>query len=149
MAQGHPLNEGHSAFAILEWARLKKRPAADPPCPGITGESTVFTTHTPVGQTTTVPGGLAEEHLEPLAEGLGLPIQEVLGLGRIHPGSADEPFLPTVLALKLARRANAPPPRAVSGHVAPLAGAAERLRAHRARNQQVHLRPGAGTRRHL
>jgi starch phosphorylase len=103
------LNEGHSAFAILEWARLKHETCGMNPRHAlrVAGESTVFTTHTPVeAGHDRFPAALAEEHLGALATGLGLPIQEVLGLGRVHPGDAEDPFLPTVLALKLARRAN-------------------------------------------
>jgi starch phosphorylase len=46
------------------------------------------------------------EYLKPLAEGLKLPLDEVLGLGRVNPHDHGSQFLPTVLALKLSRRAN-------------------------------------------
>jgi starch phosphorylase len=103
------LNEGHSAFAILEWARQKVETCGMAPRPAIraAGDSTVFTTHTPVeAGHDRFPSVLAEEHLRPLADALGLPIQEVLGLGRVHPDDEQAPFLPTVLALRHARRAN-------------------------------------------
>jgi starch phosphorylase len=68
---------------------------------------TVFTTHTPVeAGHDRFPAELAEEHLRPLAEGLGLDIQQVLGFGRVDPNDNHSPFLPTVLALRHSRRAN-------------------------------------------
>jgi starch phosphorylase len=104
------LNEGHSAFAILEWARHRVQQDAMNPWAAIqeASSATVFTTHTPVeAGHDRFPAGLAEEHLRPMAEGLHLPIQEVLGLGRVNPDDHGSPFLPTVLALKHSLRANA------------------------------------------
>jgi len=104
------LNEGHSSFAILEWARHRVQHDHMDPWAALQEASagTVFTTHTPVeAGHDRFPAELAEEHLRPLAEGLGLPIQEVLGLGRVDPADHGSPFLPTVLALKHCRRANA------------------------------------------
>ena len=103
------LNEGHSAFAILEWARRRVQQDNMDPWAAIQEASsgTVFTTHTPVeAGHDRFPAELAEEHLRPLAEGLRLHIQDVLGLGRIDPNDHGSPFLPTVLALKHCRRAN-------------------------------------------
>ncbi|MBW8874620.1 MAG: alpha-glucan family phosphorylase [Acidobacteria bacterium] len=103
------LNEGHSAFALLERGReLVERT-------GVTAAEalrevaamSVFTTHTPVeaGHDRFRPE-LARPHLEPLALGLSLPLDEVMDLGSEHPGDLAAPFCPTVLALKLTRRAN-------------------------------------------
>jgi starch phosphorylase len=103
------LNEGHSAFAILEWARHRIQQDNLEPMAAMreAAAGTVFTTHTPVeAGHDRFPAELAEEHLRPLAEGLRLPIQTVLGFGRINPDNHGEPFLPTVLALKNCRRAN-------------------------------------------
>jgi starch phosphorylase len=103
------LNEGHSAFAILEWARHRVQQDGMDPWAAIreAASATVFTTHTPVeAGHDRFPAGLAEEHLQPLAEGLKLHIQDVLGLGRVDPNDHGSPFLPTVLALKHSRRAN-------------------------------------------
>jgi starch phosphorylase len=104
------LNEGHSAFAVLELVRRRmetegidvreaKRRASS---------QVVFTTHTPV------PAGhdrfsreLVEEHLGPLGDALTLTAGELMDLGRVHPGDGGETFCMTVLALKLCRRANA------------------------------------------
>jgi starch phosphorylase len=103
------LNEGHSAFAILEWARHRVQQDSLDPWAAIqeAASGTVFTTHTPVeAGHDRFPADLAEEHLRPLAEALHLHIQDVLGLGRIDPNDHGSPFLPTVLALKHCRRAN-------------------------------------------
>ncbi len=103
------LNEGHSAFAILEWARQKKEICGMDPWRALreVAASTVFTTHTPVeAGHDRFPSDLAEDHLRTLSENLGLHLQEVLGLGRAHPHDPTEPFMPTVLALRHSRRAN-------------------------------------------
>ena len=104
------LNEGHSAFAALELVR--QRMAAE----GVdaweslrrVASQIVFTTHTPV------PAGhdrfneqMIEEHLGPLRDELGLPLHELMGLGRVHPHDGGETFCMTVLALKACHRANA------------------------------------------
>ena len=104
------LNEGHSAFAAIEFARLRMIGEGIDASEAIRRVSShvVFTTHTPV------PAGhdrfspqLVEEHLGPLRESLGLSPEQFVGLGRVDPGDAGEAFCMTVLALKLSRRANA------------------------------------------
>src|SRR5271166_1886999 len=104
------LNEGHSAFAVLEAIRMRMEDegiAFDAAVPRVSRE-VVFTTHTPV------PAGhdrfdarLVEEHIGPLREALGLSQESLLGLGRENPSNGDELFCMTVLALRLSRRANA------------------------------------------
>src|SRR5437763_9125257 len=104
------LNEGHSAFAVLEAIRMRMEEEGigfDAAVPRVSRE-VVFTTHTPV------PAGhdrfdarLVEEHIGPLREALGLSEQSLLGLGREKPNNSDESFCMTVLALRLSRRANA------------------------------------------
>jgi glycogen phosphorylase len=104
------LNEGHSAFAILEWARYRVQTDGLDPWRAIKEASsgTVFTTHTPVeAGHDRFPAELASEHLAALAEGLRLPLHDVMSLGRVNPDDHGAPFLPTVLALKCSRRANA------------------------------------------
>lgn len=103
------LNEGHSAFALLERARHRIQADGMDPHKALqeVASATVFTTHTPVDAGhDRFPADLAAEHLRPLAEGLKLPLDEVMGLGRVNPHDHGSPFLPTVLALKLSRRAN-------------------------------------------
>src|SRR5260221_812419 len=104
------LNEGHSAFAVLEAIRIRMEEEGikfDSAVPRVSRE-VVFTTHTPV------PAGhdrfdatLVEEHLGPLRESLGLSPESFLGLGRENPNNSDELFCMTVLALRLSQRANA------------------------------------------
>ena len=103
------LNEGHSAFALLERARHRIHTDGLSPHQALqeVAAATVFTTHTPVDAGhDRFPADLAAEHLGPLASGMNLPLDEVLGLGRVNPHDQGSPFLPTVLALKLSRRAN-------------------------------------------
>jgi len=104
------LNEGHSAFAALE--RVRQRMIAE----GVDAwealrriaSQIVFTTHTPVpAGHDRFPEHLIEEHLGPLREELGLPLHELMGLGRVYPHDNGEEFCMTVLALKASTRANA------------------------------------------
>lgn len=104
------MNEGHSAFAPLEYIRM--RMVED----GLSFDDAMrkviwhccFTTHTPV------PAGhdrfdwnLYEEHLGPIADQLGLGAAGLVGMGRVDPNNANESFCMTVLAFKCSRRANA------------------------------------------
>ncbi|HEX6903216.1 MAG TPA: alpha-glucan family phosphorylase [Thermoanaerobaculia bacterium] len=103
------LNEGHSAFALLERGRELVETQGLEPAEALreVAAMSVFTTHTPVeaGHDRFRPD-LASQHLEALARGLGMPIDEVMALGSEHPGDPNAPFCPTVLALKLTRRTN-------------------------------------------
>src|SRR5450432_4859426 len=82
------LNEGHSAFAVLEAIRMRMEDegiAFDAAVPRVSRE-VVFTTHTPV------PAGhdrfdaaLVEEHVGPLRQALGLSQESLMGLGREDP----------------------------------------------------------------
>ena len=104
------LNEGHSAFAVLETIRHRMQTEGlsfDEARRRVTGQ-TVFTTHTPV------PAGhdrfsseLIEEHLGPLRDALGLSHDRLMAEGRVNAHDFGEPFCMTVLALKNSRRANA------------------------------------------
>ena len=104
------LNEGHSAFALLEAVRSRMQDegiAFDGAIPRVSRE-VIFTTHTPV------PAGhdrfdaaLMEEHLGPLREKLGISQETLMGLGREVPSNHQETFCMTVLGLRLSRRANA------------------------------------------
>jgi starch phosphorylase len=108
-ASVYHLNEGHCAFAILERAVWRVKNDGMEPHAALreSAQATVFTTHTPVDAGhDRFPVDMAAEHLRPIAEGLGLPIEEVLGFGRVNPGDLGSPFMPTVLALKFSRRAN-------------------------------------------
>ncbi|MEO5924353.1 MAG: alpha-glucan family phosphorylase [Bryobacteraceae bacterium] len=104
------LNEGHSAFGVLEAIRERMEDEGisfDQALPHV-ARQTCFTTHTPV------PAGhdrfnqdLIEEHLGPMRDSLGLSIEGLMALGRENPGNYGETFCMTVLGLKLSRRANA------------------------------------------
>jgi len=104
------LNEGHSAFAVLEAIRMRMQEeglAFDAAVPRVSRE-VVFTTHTPVpAGHDRFDAGLVEEHIGPLRETLGLSKESLMGLGRENANNSDELFCMTVLALRLSRRANA------------------------------------------
>jgi starch phosphorylase len=104
------LNEGHSAFAVLEAIRGRMADEGlgfDEAAARVSRE-VVFTTHTPVpaGHDRFHPG-LIEEHLGPLRESLQIPEDRLMAFGRENPGNPYEEFCMTVLGLKLSRRANA------------------------------------------
>jgi starch phosphorylase len=104
------LNEGHSAFALLERARQLVASEGLDPTDALreVAASSVFTTHTPIeAGHDRFRTELARSHLEPLATGLGLPVEEVLALGAEPAAIGAASFCPTVLALRLSRRANA------------------------------------------
>jgi starch phosphorylase len=103
------LNEGHSAFAILEMIRSMMETSGLPFGEVVRDVSamTVFTTHTPVAAGhDRFPAGLVEEHLGKIREALHLSYEDFMGLGRVYPADPNEPFCMTVLALKLSRYAN-------------------------------------------
>jgi len=104
------LNEGHSAFALLEAIRTRMQEEGltfDQAAPLISRRG-VFTTHTPVpAGHDRFDSGLVEEHLGPLRDALGLSLEQVMALGRENPANPQEEFCMTVMALKLARRTNA------------------------------------------
>jgi len=103
------LNEGHCAFALLEWIRLTMvwEGASFEDARDHVGRRSLFTTHTPV------PAGhdqfspeLIDRHVSQVREGLGLTRHEFLGLGRVSPEDDHEPFCMTVVALRCCHRAN-------------------------------------------
>ena len=104
------LNEGHSAFAVLE--TIRGRVARE----GIdfdkafrrVARRTVFTTHTPVeAGHDRFSSELVEEHLGPLCESLGIAHTRLMSLGRVDPDDATEKFCMTVLGIKASYRTNA------------------------------------------
>jgi starch phosphorylase len=104
------LNEGHSAFAALEFARqrMEREGLSVHEALRLVASHVVFTTHTPVpaGHDRFSPD-LVEEHLGPLREAMGLDHHGLLAWGRLDPNNVHETFCMTVLALKLSHRANA------------------------------------------
>jgi starch phosphorylase len=104
------LNEGHSAFVVLEAIRDRMQEEGvdfDAAANQVTRE-VVFTTHTPVpAGHDRFPSDLIEEHLGPLRDQLGISHERLMNFGREHPNDHGEPFCMTVLGLLLSRRANA------------------------------------------
>ncbi len=104
------LNEGHSAFAVLELARGQMRRDARrfADVRDDVARRTVFTTHTPVAAGHDRFGAdLVEETLGPLREKLEISPEQLMGLGRVRPDDGDEPFCMTVLGLRMAHMRNA------------------------------------------
>ena len=113
------LNEGHSAFAVLE--RIRERVEED----GLsfdeawraTALQTVFTTHTPVAAGhDRFSSQLLDEQLGWIRDVLRIDQAGLMAMGRVEPGKFDEPFTMTVLGLKGARRRNGV--SSLHGHVA-------------------------------
>jgi starch phosphorylase len=103
------LNEGHSAFAVVEMIRSRMERDGIPYGEAVreAAAMTVFTTHTPVAAGhDRFPASLVEEHLGKIREGVHLSYDDFMGLGRVYPGDTNEPFCMTVLAIKLSRHAN-------------------------------------------
>jgi glycogen phosphorylase len=103
------MNEGHAAFLTLELIREKM--AGGKSFEDATGETKaqcLFTTHTPVeaGHDRFTPG-MMDYALHSYRTLLPVPWPDLMGLGRVNPQDANEPFCMTVLALKLSRAANA------------------------------------------
>ncbi len=104
------LNEGHSAFAVLEAIAQTMEEEGLPfeVAAERVRARTVFTTHTPVAAGhDRFPPELIDECLAPLRERLGLSREALLALGRVRPDDPTETFCMTVLALKMARLGNA------------------------------------------
>ncbi|MBN1654048.1 MAG: alpha-glucan family phosphorylase [Deltaproteobacteria bacterium] len=104
------LNEGHSAFAVLEAIchKMEETGMDFDTASDEVADMVVFTTHTPVeaGHDYFDPAALLH-FLRPLQRRLRLSDEAFLGLGRINPADPHERFCMTVLALKLSRTANA------------------------------------------
>ncbi|MBR6466637.1 MAG: alpha-glucan family phosphorylase, partial [Desulfovibrio sp.] len=102
------MNEGHSAFLILERIRrfvcklgLSFKEAGE-----IVRSSCVFTTHTPVeAGNERFRRELMAKYFAGYANNVGITMNEFLDLGRMEGGSADN-FEMTVLALRYSARAN-------------------------------------------
>ena len=113
------LNEGHSAFAVLE--RTRERVEED----GLlfedalreTSLQTVFTTHTPVAAGhDRFSADLMERELGWLRSALKVDRDRLMQLGRVSPHDGGEPFCMTVLSLRGSRYRNGV--SSLHGHVA-------------------------------
>jgi starch phosphorylase len=100
------LNEGHSAFLVLERVRelVEAGRSFEDACEAVR-ETTVFTTHTPVAAGHDVfPFHLIEKYFHNYWPGLGLSREQFLELGCC--GGQQHGFNMTVLALKMAGQCN-------------------------------------------
>jgi starch phosphorylase len=98
------LNEGHTAFAVLERARMVMQESRLPfaVALAITRAGNVFTTHTPVtaGFDRFSPE-LTKRYLSAYAQDeLHIDIEELLALGRVQANDTDEPFTTAYLAIR-------------------------------------------------
>jgi starch phosphorylase len=104
------LNEGHSAFVVLELARER----LDQGVANSFDEALLqvaphvaFTTHTPVtAGHDAFPSDLMDAYLAAYRPALGLDAEQLMRFGRVHPEVAGEPFSMTVLGLRGASRRN-------------------------------------------
>lgn len=104
----HHLNEGHSAFLLLELLREQIAEGKSfEEAQKIVREEAVFTTHTPV------PAGhdrftadLMTHAMGKWPENLKISQDQFMGIGRINPDDHNETFCMTALALKMTRAAN-------------------------------------------
>ncbi len=100
------LNEGHAAFAILERIRATMRRSGLSFWEAMwaTRAGNLFTTHTPVaaGFDRFAPELFAKfaRYLEDFLAEVGIPLEELVGLGRVGPNDGNEPFNMAYLALR-------------------------------------------------
>lgn len=97
------LNEGHAAFAILERAAgfMRRSGCSFAEALWAARAGNVFTTHTPVAAAFDVfPAPTMARHFRDYAGGLGIPLEDLLALGRRDPADGREPFNMAFLALR-------------------------------------------------
>jgi starch phosphorylase len=103
------MNEGHAGFLALERTRriMAERKLSFDVAREISAAGNAFTTHTPVpAGNDRFPPELMDRYFGAYREELGLSRDEFLALGREEPRDGLEYFCMTVLALKLAAKAN-------------------------------------------
>ena len=104
------LNEGHAAFAVLERARsyMADTKKQFDLALTITRAGNLFTTHTPVeaGFDRFDPGLMGWYFKKYAENGLSIPIQDLLALGRRDRGDSSEPFNMAYLALRASGAVN-------------------------------------------
>jgi starch phosphorylase len=98
------LNEGHAAFAVLERARSYMEDTRQPfaTALAVTRAGNLFTTHTPVaaGFDRFAPELMAARFRDYSERELGIPLQQMLALGRMNSQDASEPFNMAYLAIR-------------------------------------------------
>ena len=100
------LNEGHTAFAILELTRylMERDGQTFENMMEMAASQIIFTIHTPLeAAVDRYRPELIERVLEPLRQQLRISKYDLLALGRANPRDEHEPFCPTVLGLKMSR----------------------------------------------
>jgi glycogen phosphorylase len=103
------MNEGHSAFANIErLAQMMEQYGLDlPTAMQIAVRTSVFTTHTPVAAGhDEFPVETVHPYLKPLAQRLGVPIDELLAWGQANGGTPHGPFSMFILGLHLSQYCN-------------------------------------------
>ena len=102
------MNEGHAAFLSLELIREKMAAGKNfADAQTATKQECLFTTHTPVeAGHDRFSAELMNYAMQRYLASLPVKFDEIIGLGRVKPADAHEPFCMTVLALKLSRAAN-------------------------------------------
>jgi len=105
------LNDGHAAFAVLERARsyMARQAVSFEVALGATRAGNLFTTHTPVeAGFDRFPAELVSKYLERYAEyELGIPLADLLAMGRKHAQDPHELFNMAYLATRGAGAVNA------------------------------------------
>jgi glycogen phosphorylase len=102
------MNEGHSAFANIErLAQVMDRFSLDlPTAMQVIVRTSVFTTHTPVAAGhDEFPPDTVRPYLKPLADKIGLPVEDVLAWGQTN-NQPQGPFSMFILGLRLSQYCN-------------------------------------------
>ena len=103
------MNEGHSAFANIErLIQAMGRYNVDlPTAMELIARTSIFTTHTPVAAGhDEFPPDTVRPYLKPLAEKIGLPVEELLSWGQTNGDRANDPFSMFILGLRLSQYCN-------------------------------------------
>ncbi len=103
------MNEGHAAFLGLERIRMlvEERGLDFDAAREAVAAGTVFTTHTPVAAgIDRFDPPVIRRYFEPLVSRLGIDVDQLLDLGRVTPGRAEESLSMAVLALRLSGHHN-------------------------------------------
>ena len=97
------LNEGHAAFVVIARAasHAQKTGVSFETALWATRGGNVFTTHTPVAAGFDVfDPGMVAHYARPLVESAGISMDQMLALGRLNPGNAEEQFNMANLAVR-------------------------------------------------
>ncbi len=103
------LNEGHSAFLILERIRslMTEHNHTFPQAREVVRAGTVFTTHTPVpAGIDRFPPQMMDRYFGLYAHEIGISMNDLMALGRENPSDPNAPFSPTMLALRMSAYSN-------------------------------------------